>query len=297
MNFLRTSLNRVLTRKYSYLLTNLPKRKLLKCQQRQTSNLSQVTRTGSSFPSIEGIKKWSPAQIVDFLESGDLYLTNNEIEMIKKSNIAGKDFILLKEDHLDRIGLSIGSVKRIILLIKKISRSSLVHVFIDSLNLWNEGKYTVGNLEQLGTFDFDRNSYYFKQLQIDHGKLLTTVQDGRKLSGASFLVGPRPPPNDSLWARIRDQGFEVNIFIEISEATMTQNFKTSAETQLDCGDMVLELSFLKSDTIFQSLDNCYRSFSYGLGPDFIGKNQVLEVTDELFGDGKKLYPAQLSRNT
>ena len=38
-------------------------------------------------------------------------------------------------------------------------------------------------------------------------------------------------------------------------------------------------SFLKSDTIFRSLDNCYRTFSYGLGPDLTEKYHVLEVTD------------------
>ncbi|CAG8802039.1 6421_t:CDS:2, partial [Gigaspora margarita] len=162
----------------------------LKCQQRQTSNLSQ-----DSFPSIEGIKK-----------SGDLYLTNSEIEMINKSNIAGEDFLLLNEDDLYRIGLSIGSVKRITLLMKEISRTSridrpstdCVHVYIDNSNIWIEEKYTIENLERLGTFDLDRSSDHFKQLQIDHGKLLTTVQDERKLGGEPFLVGSRPPTNDSL---------------------------------------------------------------------------------------------------
>ena len=38
-------------------------------------------------------------------------------------------------------------------------------------------------------------------------------------------------------------------------------------------------SFLKSNTIFRSLDNCYRTFSYGLGPDPTEKYHVLEVTD------------------
>ncbi|KAF0556275.1 nyn domain-containing protein [Gigaspora margarita] len=98
-----------------------------------------------------------PAQFVDFLESGDLYLTNSEIEMIKKSNIAGEDFLLLNENDLYRIGLSIGSVKRITLLMKKISRTSrievpstnCVHVYIDNSNIWIEGKYTVENLERL----------------------------------------------------------------------------------------------------------------------------------------------------
>src|SRR5438128_9058931 len=156
----RTSLNRALTRKNGYWLTNLSNRKLLKCPQRQTRNLSQDTKTGRSFPSVEEIKEWAPAQIVSFLESGNLYLTNNDIEMIKKNGIAGEDFLLLKKDDLYRIGLPIGPAKRIIQLIKEITNTNLVHVFIDNSNIWIEGKYTVGNLERLGTFDFDRNSYY-----------------------------------------------------------------------------------------------------------------------------------------
>ncbi|CAG8782839.1 779_t:CDS:2, partial [Dentiscutata erythropus] len=318
----RTSLNKALTRKNDYWLTNLPNRKL-KCLQHQTSNLSQDTRTGSSFPSVEEIKEWAPAQIVSFLESRNLYLTNSDIEMIKKNSIAGEDFLLLKENDLYRIGLPIGPARRIIQLIKKISRTplmdrlptNLVHVFIDNSNIWIEGKYTVGNLERLGTFDFDRNSYYFKQLQIDHGRLLTTVQCERKLGGAPFLVGSRPPPNDSLWARIRDQGFEVNIFDrdvrshrEKEVDTELVISATETITSNDPGVLVLIAddrdyrplvkralkhnwtvetwfwnsgvsSFLKSDTNFRSLDNCYRSFSYGLGPDLTEKNKVLEVTD------------------
>ncbi|CAG8615680.1 7484_t:CDS:2 [Racocetra fulgida] len=172
-----------LTRKNDYWLTKLPNRKF-KYLQHQTSDLSQDTRTGSSCPSVKEIKEWAPAQIVSFLESRNLYLTNSDIEMIKKNGIAGQDFLLLKENDLYRIGLPIGPARRIIQLIKKILGTSLmdrpstnlVYVFIDNSNIWIEGKYTVENLEQLG--------------------------------GAPFLVGFRPPPNDSLWARIRDQGFE-----------------------------------------------------------------------------------------
>ncbi|CAJ0638552.1 8260_t:CDS:2 [Entrophospora sp. SA101] len=99
----------------SHWLTNLPNHKLLKCLQHQKRNLSQDTSTRKSFPSVEKIREWAPAQIVSFLESGDddLYLTNNDIEMIKKSGIAGEDFVLLKEEDLYCIGLSLGPAKRI----------------------------------------------------------------------------------------------------------------------------------------------------------------------------------------
>ncbi|CAG8654156.1 15730_t:CDS:2, partial [Dentiscutata erythropus] len=38
-------------------------------------------------------------------------------------------------------------------------------------------------------------------------------------------------------------------------------------------------SKLKSKTHFYSLDDCYRSFAYGLGPDPTGIMKVLEITD------------------
>ncbi|CAG8642992.1 3920_t:CDS:2, partial [Paraglomus occultum] len=317
----RTGLNKALTRKNGYWLTNLSNRKLLKCLQRQTRNLSQDTKTERSFPSVEEIKKYSPEQLLSFLKSGDLYLTNNDIEMIEKNDIAGEDFLLLKEDDLYRIGLPIAPAKRMIQLIEKVSKTSvmdkpitnLVHLFIDNSNIWIEGKYTVGNLERLGTFDSDRNSYCFKQLQIDHGRLLTTVQCGRKLGSAPLVIGSCPSPNDSLWARVRDQGFKVNIFDGDIGSHREKKIKLvlpATETIMSSDPGVLVLiagdrdyrplvkqaqklnwtaetwfwssgtsRLLKSDTIFRSLNNCYRTFSYGLGPDLTGKNDVLEVTD------------------
>ncbi|CAG8761400.1 19391_t:CDS:2, partial [Racocetra persica] len=275
------------TRKNDYWLTNLPNRKL-KCLQHQTSNLSQGTRTGSSFPSVEEIKEWAPAQIASFLESRNLYLTNSDIEIIKKNSIAGEDFLLLKENNLYRIGLPIGPSRRIIQLIKKILNTNLVHVFIDNSNILIEGKYTVGNLE----------------------RSMQTQTRWCAIFGRS-----RPPPNDSLWARIRDQDFEVNIFDRdirshrekkgdtelVISATETIMFNDPGVLVLIAGDrdyrpLVKQAlkhnwtvetwfwnsgvsSLLKSDTNFQSLDNCYRSFSYGLGPDLTEKNKVLEVTD------------------
>ncbi|CAG8498274.1 4010_t:CDS:10 [Funneliformis mosseae] len=86
---------------------------------------------------LEGIKKWSPKQLVDFLES------EHKLDL---TNITGDVFLLLIEDDLYRMGFP------------------LVH-----------------SLAQLAS---------------------NQIQNGRKLGGA------RPPPNDSLWSRIKDQGFE-----------------------------------------------------------------------------------------
>jgi uncharacterized LabA/DUF88 family protein len=36
--------------------------------------------------------------------------------------------------------------------------------------------------------------------------------DTRALADVPFLYGSRPPPNDSVWQRIRDDGFDVKVF-------------------------------------------------------------------------------------
>ncbi|CAG8460168.1 2774_t:CDS:2 [Racocetra fulgida] len=106
-------------------------------------------------------------------------------------------------------------------LVKEISKASppihketndLVYVFVDNFNITIEGKYTVGNLEHFGSFDYERNSHYFSQLCIDYSRLFKTVQHGYKLGYASVIVGSRPLPNDSIWRRIQKQGYEVTVF-------------------------------------------------------------------------------------
>src|SRR6185436_9626874 len=85
-------------------------------------------------------------------------------------------------------------------------------VFMDNSNLFIEGKFTVGRLEQAGEFDFQRRIYQLHELCIDHGRLLSVVLKGRKMGSNPVIVGSRPPPNDSLWDRIKNQGFDAKIY-------------------------------------------------------------------------------------
>ena len=88
----------------------------------------------------------------------------------------------------------------------------MVYVFIDNSNIWIEGMYTVGRLENIGTFDGSRQQKIFKDLQIDHGELLSTVLSGRRLGPHPVIVGSRPPSNDTLWDKCRGQGFQVTVY-------------------------------------------------------------------------------------
>jgi len=96
------------------------------------------------------------------------------------------------------------------------SNSGLVYIFVDNSNLFIEGKYTVGRIEQAGNFDYQRNSYQLNQLYIDHGRLLLTLLKGRIIGSNPVIVGSRPPPNDSLWDRIRNQGYDVIVYDRIA---------------------------------------------------------------------------------
>ncbi|CAG8615876.1 3588_t:CDS:2, partial [Ambispora gerdemannii] len=92
---------------------------------------------------------------------------------------------------------------------------------------------------------------------------------GLSLGSAQVLVGSRPPPNDSLWARIQEQGFEdPGILVLIAG---DRGYKPIIKRALKHNWTV--------ETWFWHLDDSYRSFSYGLGPDPTGENQVLEITN------------------
>ncbi|CAG8805174.1 8104_t:CDS:1, partial [Dentiscutata erythropus] len=120
------------------LLTDLAKYKYPQTQKRNLGH----DNTKKPFPSIEEIKKWDKERIVNFLES-------------KKGELERE--CLIKETS-------------------KAEANDLVHVFVDNSNIAIEGKHTIGELENLGSFDYERDSRYFNQLRIDYGRLLTTVQ-------------------------------------------------------------------------------------------------------------------------
>ncbi|CAI2182024.1 15572_t:CDS:2 [Funneliformis geosporum] len=198
------------------------------------------------------------------------------------------------------------------------SPNGLVFVFVDNSNLFIEGKYTVGNLEKAGTIDRKRGSFYFNELRFDHGCLLSTVMNGRRIGSDPVIVGSRPPPNDSLWKHIKSQGFKVVLYdrnVENKEKKIDTSLvvdgmkvitsKDPGVFVLIAGDgdyypMVLEALYLnwkvevwfwtsgisgdllpkeeKSRLSFYPLDDCYRYFAYASGPNF-EKKYVLEITD------------------
>jgi len=79
-----------------------------------------------------------------------------------------------------------------------------LHLFIDNSNIFIEAK----RVAQLA-YNYDDES--IGRLRIDYGRLMEFVRKDRDLREA-MLVGSEPPPNDSLWQRLRGLGIELRIF-------------------------------------------------------------------------------------
>ncbi|CAG8573142.1 7830_t:CDS:2 [Ambispora gerdemannii] len=181
------------------------------------------------------------------------------------------------------------------------SNTGLVYVFVDNSNLFIEGKYTVGRIERADIFDYQRNSYQLNQLYIDHGR------------SDPVIVGSRPPPNDSLWDRMKNQGFSVTVYdrvankekkvdMEVGNSIVDSiyindpgvilliagdgDYYPSLTRALD-RNWKIEVWFwssgisgdLKKKSFVYHLDDFYRRFSYVYGQDPVGKNHILEITD------------------
>lgn len=87
----------------------------------------------------------------------------------------------------------------------------ILHMFVDNSNVLIEARRFAfkerKGRRKLGAFKDDR-------YEIDWGKFLYVVKEGdtRALAEVPILYGSRPPAEDSVWNRIRDEGFDVKVF-------------------------------------------------------------------------------------
>lgn len=79
-------------------------------------------------------------------------------------------------------------------------------IIVDNSNIWIEGmKYSA---DRQGIVSLDGKEPCDFKWRIDFGKLLNKAAEGKSIRKA-FLVGSRPPKNDSLWESAKRNGFEV----------------------------------------------------------------------------------------
>ncbi|CAG8579110.1 15603_t:CDS:2 [Acaulospora colombiana] len=82
-----------------------------------------VETTEVAMPSAKEIKKWSPQQVLEFLEKkkDELFLKNQHIKIIEDQEISGQAFLDLTQDDLMNVGMTLGPTKAIIRLVKKLN--------------------------------------------------------------------------------------------------------------------------------------------------------------------------------
>ncbi|CAI2197299.1 1585_t:CDS:2, partial [Funneliformis geosporum] len=92
------------------------------------------------------------------------------------------------------------SLKEKLAQLEKIGTTDSVYIFIDNSNVYVQGKKEIAWREPVKE----------NLVQIDYGKLVETVQDGRHMGAVPIVVGSRPPPEDTLWKYLRKElGYNV----------------------------------------------------------------------------------------
>ncbi len=87
-------------------------------------------------------------------------------------------------------------------------------LYVDNSNVWIEGMHVAaaksGLAPDLQTA-LDKNicDHSYK---VDFGRLFQFAGGKKVEVGRAVLFGSRPPPNDSLWAAAKSQGFEVFVY-------------------------------------------------------------------------------------
>lgn len=89
--------------------------------------------------------------------------------------------------------------------------SQNVHLFVDNSNVKIEG----GRLSYAKRFNGGRRNVQIDDTyELDWGKFLHLVKSrgNRVLAQVPVLYGSRPPPDDTVWQEIRNEGFDVKVF-------------------------------------------------------------------------------------
>jgi len=87
-------------------------------------------------------------------------------------------------------------------------------IYIDNSNVFIEGQRVaaVRNGKALDMADAQTRGVFHHDYRLDFGKLYRFLaSNGDPAVGRAVLFGSRPPPNDSLWAIAKSEGFELAI--------------------------------------------------------------------------------------
>src|SRR4051794_28651688 len=89
----------------------------------------------------------------------------------------------------------------------------VLFTYVDNSNVWIEGQRVSAVKRGLASSPWDamKRGIVDAAWRYDFGKLNSLVCPADARVGRSFLVGSRPPANDSLWDSARQEGFEVRV--------------------------------------------------------------------------------------
>ena len=111
-------------------------------------------------------------------------------------------------------------------------------IFVDDSNLWIEGKKAYAQNHGLSTVEDPQARFDFKELmKVTTGRRQLEV-------GARKLYGSVPPPADTVWAKVEEQGWEVIL--------KKKSYHTGKEKQIDTqlvADVVLLVKETRSGTV------------------------------------------------
>ena len=118
-----------------------------------------------------------------------------------------------------------------------------VWIYVDDSNLWIEGKKAYAEAHKLLTSEHPRAWF-------DIGQLNEVVAEGREVGGRK-LYGSKPPDVDTVWTKIREQGWVVDI--------KQKSYHTGKEKQVDVqlvADVVSLVHQKKNGTVIIVSGDC-----------------------------------------
>jgi uncharacterized LabA/DUF88 family protein len=117
-------------------------------------------------------------------------------------------------------------------------RSGTLHLFVDNSNVLIEGQ-RCSEARRKGRARLGK--YTDESYQIDWGKFIYVLKqkDTRYLAEVPILYGSRPPKEDSVWKRIRDDGFDVKLF---DRNIRNKEKGTDVEMGMDIAERILTVA-------------------------------------------------------
>ena len=84
--------------------------------------------------------------------------------------------------------------------------SGLLHLFVDNSSVFIQAKSSVPLQENILLVGSE-----LPNVRVDYGRLLLKIKGTCEIGVAPWLIGSRPPPDDTVWNAMRDHGFEVKV--------------------------------------------------------------------------------------